>query len=117
MFWLAKFYNLTFNGVQIKIWTCYVQHTNNIHKDNLRKMVFWGEMCGFFYSEKSNHHQRCEFKHRSDEVYSIQHYVIKFVSDLRQVGGFLRLLRFLLQKNDRHDITEILLKVTFVCGS
>ncbi len=28
------------------------------------------------------------------EVYSIQHYVIKFVSDLRQVGGFLRILRF-----------------------
>jgi len=28
------------------------------------------------------------------EVYSIQHYVIKFVSDLQQVGGFLRVLRF-----------------------
>jgi hypothetical protein len=28
------------------------------------------------------------------EVYSLQHYVIKFVSDLRQVGGFLRVLRF-----------------------
>ena len=28
------------------------------------------------------------------EVYSIQHYVIKFVSDLRQVGDFLRVLRF-----------------------
>jgi hypothetical protein len=28
------------------------------------------------------------------EVYSIQHYVIKFVSDLRQVSGFLRVLRF-----------------------
>jgi hypothetical protein len=28
------------------------------------------------------------------DVYSIQHYVIKFVSDLRQVGGYLRLLRF-----------------------
>jgi hypothetical protein len=28
------------------------------------------------------------------EVYSIQHYVIKFVSDLRQVGGFLRVHRF-----------------------
>jgi len=26
------------------------------------------------------------------EVYSIQHYVIKFVSDFRQVGGFLRVL-------------------------
>ena len=28
------------------------------------------------------------------EVYLIQHYVIKFVSDLRQVGGFLRVLQF-----------------------
>jgi hypothetical protein len=32
------------------------------------------------------------------QVYSIQHYVIEIVSDLRQVGGFL------------HNITEILLK-------
>ena len=29
-----------------------------------------------------------------DGVYSIQHYVIKFVSDLRQVAGFLPVLRF-----------------------
>ena len=28
------------------------------------------------------------------EVYLIQHYVIKFVSDLLQVGGFLPVLRF-----------------------
>ena len=28
------------------------------------------------------------------EVYSIQHYVVKFVGDLRHVGGFLRLLLF-----------------------
>jgi len=28
------------------------------------------------------------------DVYSIQHYVIKFVSDLRQVGGFLWILWF-----------------------
>ena len=40
-------------------------------------------------------------------VYSIQHYVIKFVSDLRQVGGFPQVLRF----PDHHDITEILLNV------
>jgi hypothetical protein len=33
------------------------------------------------------------------EVHSIQHYVIKFVSDLRQVGGFLWVLRFLHQWN------------------
>jgi hypothetical protein len=41
----------------------------------------------------STYHQ-CEFESRSGEVYSIQHYVIKFVSDLRQDGGFLRVLRF-----------------------
>ena len=29
-----------------------------------------------------------------DEVHSIQHYVIKFASDLQQVGGFLPILRF-----------------------
>jgi hypothetical protein len=28
------------------------------------------------------------------ELYSIQHYVIKFVSDLWQVGGFLQVLLF-----------------------
>ena len=38
------------------------------------------------------HHQCCEFESRSGEVYSIQHCVINFVSDLRQVGGFLRVL-------------------------
>jgi hypothetical protein len=37
---------------------------------------------------------RCEFEPRPGEVYLIQHYVIKFVSDLQQVGGFLRVLRF-----------------------
>ena len=30
--------------------------------------------------------------HVHGEVYSIQHYVIKLVSDLRQVGGFLDIL-------------------------
>ena len=46
------------------------------------------------------------------EVYSIQHYVIKFVKDLRQVSGSLQSLWFPPSlKTDRHDITEILLKV------
>ena len=39
---------------------------------------------------------------------SIQHYVIKFVSDLRQVTGF---LRYSTNNTDRHDIAEVLLKV------
>ena len=37
---------------------------------------------------------KCKFEPRSGEVYSIQHYVIKFVLDLWQVGGFLRVLLF-----------------------
>ena len=46
------------------------------------------------------------------EVYSIQHYEIKFVSDLQQIGGFLRVLLFPLPiKVSTYDITEILLKV------
>jgi len=45
-------------------------------------------------------------------VCSIQHYVIKFVSGLRQVGGFFPgTLVSCTNKTDRHDITEILLKV------
>ena len=46
------------------------------------------------------------------EVYSIQHYVIKFAKDLQQVGDFLQVLRFpLSNKTVCHNITEILLKV------
>ena len=46
------------------------------------------------------------------EVYSIQSYVIKFVSDFRQVGGFLLVLQFAPPiKTDCHNITEILLKM------
>ena len=47
-----------------------------------------------------------------DEVYSIQHFVIKFISDLRQVGVFPGTPVSSTNKTDRHDITEILLKVT-----
>ena len=45
-------------------------------------------------------------------MYSIKNYVIKTIRDLRQVGGILWVLRFPPpKKNDRHDITEIVLKV------
>jgi hypothetical protein len=40
----------------------------------------------------------------------MQHYVIKFVSDLQHVDGFLR-VRSSNNKTDCHDITELLLKV------
>jgi hypothetical protein len=44
-----------------------------------------------------------------DEVYSIQHYAIKFVSELQEVGGFSQVSS--INKTDSHNITEILLKV------
>ena len=46
------------------------------------------------YAISAFHHCSYEFEPRSGEVYSIQHYVIKFVSELQQVGGFLRVFRF-----------------------
>jgi len=49
--------------------------------------------------------------HAHGEVYSIQHYVIRFVSDLRQV--FSSYFAYV-STTDCHDITEILLKVAFI---
>jgi len=50
------------------------------------------------------------FKNTS-KVNLIQHYVIKFVSDLSQVCGFLRVLRFPPPIKLNSTIFEILLKV------
>ena len=45
-------------------------------------------------------------------VYSKQHYVIQFVNDLRQDGGFFPGTPVSsTNKTDRHDITEIFLKM------
>jgi len=44
------------------------------------------------YAISSYHHWCCGFDSRSGR--GAQHNVIKFVSDLWQVGGFLRILRF-----------------------
>ena len=52
------------------------------------------------------------FNPADGEVYSIQHYVIDLVSDLRQVFCFLQVLQFPVQiKLTATYLTEILLKV------
>jgi hypothetical protein len=51
------------------------------------------------------HHWCCEFESQSGR--GVQHYVIKFVSDLWQVSGFLRVLRLPLPlkiSGDRHRL-------------
>ena len=45
----------------------------------------------FGHDRMANHHW-CEFESRLGR--GVQHYVIKFISDLRQVDGFLQILRF-----------------------
>ena len=44
------------------------------------------------YAISSQHHWCCEFESRPG--WGVQHYVMKLISDFRQVGGFLRVLRF-----------------------
>ena len=55
------------------------------------------------------HHSCYEFESRSGR--GVQHYVIKFVSALRQDGAFLRVVRFTSPIKLTATITEILLKV------
>jgi hypothetical protein len=63
------------------------------------------------YAISCYHHWFCEFESRSGR--GVKHYVIKFVSDLRQVGGFLLVIRSVsyTSKTYLRDITEIWLKV------
>jgi len=64
------------------------------------------------YVISAYHHWHCKFVSRSGEVYLIQHYVIKFVSDLQQDGGFPPGTSVsTTNKTNHHDIAEILLKV------
>ena len=53
------------------------------------------------YAICAYHNLCCEFESRSWQ--GVQHYVIKVVSDLRQVGDFLRVLRFPHQLDLKND--------------
>ena len=58
--------------------------TDGCRRDRVRMVVIFTTTC----SISAYHHWWCEFESRSGR--GVQHYVIKFVSDFRQVGGFLR---------------------------
>jgi hypothetical protein len=47
------------------------------------------------YAISAYHHWCCKFESRSGQ--GVQHYVVKYISDLRQVGGFTT------NKTDRHQ--------------
>jgi hypothetical protein len=65
------------------------------------------------YAISPYHHQRCEFESHLVEVRSIQHYVIKFVSHLQQVGAWFSLGTPVssTNKTDHHDMTSFCLQV------
>ena len=101
----------------------------NLIKNRLKGMSWWWSYGRWIYNYLCNHclsPLTLWVRIHSVEVYLIQHYLIKFISDLRQVGGFLRVLCFpsptgwwfspgtplpFTNKTDRHYVTEILLKV------
>ena len=87
---------------------------------NCKKKHIWGRrgrdrMVVSFtttYSISAYHHLFVRPNPAHGDVYSIQHYVIQFVRDIRQIGGFLRVLPFSTSnKTDCHYLAEILAKV------
>ena len=93
---IEKWFCSCFNTGQIVNYHCL-----NVICINLAKIKSAGgrrgrdRMVGGFittYGISAYHHCCCELEYRPGR--GVQHYVIKFVSDLRQVGGFLRILWF-----------------------
>ena len=73
-----------YSGIQVgysKLWGCHGRD---------RMIVGFTTTCAI----SAYHYWSCEFEPCHGEVYSIQHYVIKFIYYLRQFVGFLQLLRF-----------------------
>ena len=100
--------------MKIILWKCQVfMYLSILMQDILRGRRGHDRMVVGFtttYAISTYHYWYCELESRSGR--GVQHYVMKFVSDLRQVGGFLRGTPVsFTNKTDHHAITEILLKV------
>jgi len=68
-----------------------------------------GFTCATTYAISAYHHIVVGSNPTHDEVYLIQHYVVKFVSDLLQISGFLCVLQF--TPPIKLTTTDILFKV------
>jgi hypothetical protein len=79
-------FNTTFNSISVISW----RSVSLVEKTG-ENLQFCGRpgrnrmVVGFTttYAISAYHHERCEFESRPGNVHSVQHYVIKFVSDLR----------------------------------
>ena len=97
--WLSSIDSWIFIG-----WLYIVCHCCVDHKSTMAAIAGLFNIRAYAKYKFSNHSNPAH-----GEVYSIQNYVIQFVSDLRHVGGFLRAsLRVSSNnKNDLYDIAEI----------
>jgi hypothetical protein len=71
---------------------CLFQRKTYIILDKRYHLTLQTFLLEITYAISAYHHWCCEFESRSER--SMQHYVIKYVSDLLKVGSFLRVLRF-----------------------
>jgi hypothetical protein len=79
-------FNATFNNISVISWRSVLLVDET---ELLDRMVVEFTTT---YAISAYYHCCCEFESPSGR--GVHHYVIKFVSDLRQVGGFLRVIRF-----------------------
>jgi hypothetical protein len=89
LFWLLKSLKINTTNKCVKIFCFYLKSWWYLQLPNYAISVY--------------HHLHCELEPAHVKVYSIQHYVIKWFSLATLVSS--------INKTDRHDITEILLKV------
>ena len=118
LFFKVMVFNATFNNISVISWwsVLLVEETGVLRENHRPAPSHWPSLShnvvsslhgiqthnisvigtdytGSTSCKSTYHHWCCGFKSRSGR--GVQHYAIKFVSDLRQVGGFLRvLLRF-----------------------
>ena len=74
-------------------------------------MIVWQLKFTTTYPISAYHHKAVSSNPVHDKMYLIQYYVIKFVSDLRQVNGFSPGTPVSSTNKTDHNINEILFKV------
>ena len=104
--WIYKFRLNRIFSLMIQIQICYNLQSN---QEVVVVVIIWSLDLKLPVQSVSITIKVVSSNHVQDEVCSIQHYVIKFVSDLRHF--FLGTLVSSTKKTDWHDLAEILLEV------
>ena len=97
IWWVLMLYwnEIIFQMTDTKISTCYQNRQIwNAPKKSGAIVALYCMVVGFTttYAIHTYHHWCCWFE--SHSWWGVQHYVIKFVNDMRQICGFLTVLRF-----------------------